>query len=300
MRRLLTLLLLLLLLGGCSDSSGPLDLEALSAQAKGGSATAFRTLVELLARQEGDVNGRAYGILLECGSASIPYLLEKVADGVAERREHVIAALGTLKAVEAVPSIGAVLQQTDLSRRYVAAWALGEIGHASAVPYLIPGLADRDSEVQKRATRSLIKLNRAAVSPLLEYLSKAPPLGAAAAIRALGDIGDPRALPALLGQLDSVNRREVYHALGKLKDPRAEQGLIDGLADADWRNRMAAATALGPVGGPAAAGALRGTLEDEIPVVREWAARSLEMITGERTLYRNSRGEMSIPYQVYH
>ena len=63
---------------------------------------------------------------------------------------------------------------------------------------------------------------------------------------------------------------------------------------------MNAAMALGPLGGPAAATALQKTLEDEVHVVREWSARSMEKITGKPVLYRNSHDEYVRPYLVYH
>ncbi len=48
-----------------------------------------------------------------------------------QQREYVIAALGTLKVADAVPAISTVLADQTLERRYVAAWALGEIGDAA-------------------------------------------------------------------------------------------------------------------------------------------------------------------------
>jgi hypothetical protein len=63
---------------------------------------------------------------------------------------------------------------------------------------------------------------------------------------------------------------------------------------------MNAAMALGPLGGQDSALALQKTLEDEIHVVREWSARSMEMITGKPVMYRNSHDEYVRPYNVYH
>ncbi len=182
----------------------------------------------------------------------------------------------------------------------MAAWALGEIGGEDAVPPLVRALSDDNSEVRRYATRALIKLNRIAVEPLLNYLADATGEGAAGAIRALGDIADKRALSVLLAQADGEQRAEAFLALGKLRDSRAESVLIQGLQDADSLIRMNAAMALGPLGGPPAAAALAATLEDEVHVVREWSARSMEMITGKPVLYRNSQGEYVRPYLVYH
>jgi HEAT repeat protein len=63
---------------------------------------------------------------------------------------------------------------------------------------------------------------------------------------------------------------------------------------------MNAATALGPIGSIQQAEALEVLLEDEVNVVREWAARSLEMMTGKRYTYRNEAGEYVQPYNIYH
>jgi HEAT repeat protein len=291
--------LLLLLLPGCGRNR-PLDLEELKGRARGGEAAAFRELVGLLGVSERQVNDRVYPLLLELGEAAVPYLLEAVGDEDRIRREHVIAALGTLKVRAAVAPIGAVLGRVDWSRRYVAAWALGEIGVPEGIPFLLPTLDDDDAEVRRYAVRSLIKFNQAAVEPLLAFLPGASPRALSGAIRALGDIGDGRALPALLAAASGPARQEVLAALGKLKDPQAEALLVEALGDGDWRSRMNAAMALGSLGGEAAATALEGTLEDEVPVVREWSARSLETITGRHVKYRDEAGEYVLPYSIYH
>lgn len=291
--------LLLLLLPGC-ERNRPLDLEELKGRARGGEAAAFRELVGLLGVSERQVNDRVYPLLLELGEAAVPYLLESVADPDRIRREHVIAALGTLKIGAAVEPIGAVLGRVDWPRRYVAAWALGEIGAVEGIPFLLTALDDDDAEVRRYAVRSLIKFNQAAVEPLLAFLPGASARALPGAIRALGDIGDGRALSALLAAAAGPARQEALTALGKLKDPRAEALLIEALGDVDWRSRMNAAMALGALGGPGAAMALEGTLEDEVAVVREWSARSLEMITGRHVKYRDETGEYVLPYSIYH
>lgn len=297
-RSLLTVLMLLLLSACTADPA--LDLDQLETNARGGDQQAIVQLVGLLSAREPGVADRVYAITVGIGSSAVPALLKQVHAEDKQMREYVIAALGTLKVVDAIPGISQVLANIPLQRRYVAAWALGEIADVKAIPALLLALSDENSEVRRYATRALIKMNKSTVMPLIAYLTEARGEGAAAAIRALGDIADKRALEVLLGQAQGEQRAEAFLALGKLRDARAESALLVGLDDPDSRVRMNAAMALGPLGGPAAATALQKTLEDDVHVVREWSARSMEMITGKPVLYRNSHGEYIRPYLVYH
>jgi len=299
MRFLFYGLLLVLLLSACQPA-GPVDLTALAGKARAGDSQACRQLVDLLAMQENSVNEKVYAIVVEIGQPMVEHLLAGIESENRGQREYIIAALGTLQVKTAIQPISQVLLNKQLKRRYIAAWALGEIGDPVAIPTLLLGLGDPVELVRQYATRALIKFNRDAVDPLLALLPQADPVTAAGAIRALGDIGDKRSIEALLGQVAGTNRQEAYLALGKLRDPRAEAALIQGLTDADWQVRMNAAMALGPIGSIRAIPALQGTLEDETLVVREWSARSLSVITGTKVNYRDSSGEMVEPYSVYH
>lgn len=300
MVRLLTAILLLLLVG-CQQTSEPIALDELAASARAGDSNALRQLIGLLGENGARTNDRVYTLLLELGDSAVPVLLPVVKSPDRIQREYVIAALGNLKAVTAVPAIAEVLADPQLGRRYVAAWALGEIGGADAVTPLIKALGDVDGEVRKYATRSLIKLNRLAVVPLIDFLQQPqPPLAEAAAVRALGDIAAPQTFEALLALLNGPSRAEVVTALGKLRDPRAAAALVSVLHDPAWRIRMNAAMALGPIGSEKQAAELETLLEDEVNVVREWAARSLETMTGRRYTYRNEAGEDVKPYSIYH
>ena len=178
--------------------------------------------------------------------------------------------------------------------------ALGEIGHPDGIPALIQALDDEVLLVRRYATRSLIKFNLTAVDALITALGSSSDRVDAGVIRALGDIGDRRALEPLLTQVSGPVRSEAFLALGKLRDPRAEKALIVGLADEDWQVRMNAAMALGPVGSIESEEPLRLCLEDQVLVVREWSARSLSMITGHAVNYRDASDEMVAPYNVYH
>jgi HEAT repeat protein len=295
------LLCFFLLLAGCRQAAQPVAFDELAATARAGNAQALEQLVAMLGEGGERTNDRVYALLLEIGEVAVPALLPAVSSADRIQREYAIAALGNFKAKAAVTPVSAVLENQQLGRRYVAAWALGEIGGSAAVPPLIKALGDPDEEVRKFATRSLIRLNRQSLHPLLDFLRQPRSLvEAAAAVRALGDIADPIALDVLLPLLSSSIKAEVVTALGKLKDPRSVDALVGVLHDPDWQVRMNAATALGPIGSDQQAQALETLLEDEVNVVREWAARSLEMMTGRRYTYRNEAGEYVQPYNIYH
>ncbi|WP_303720604.1 HEAT repeat domain-containing protein [Malonomonas rubra] len=295
------LLLLLLFFTGCQQLGESISLDEVSAKARSGDRKAIEQLVGLLSSEGELTNERVYSVLVSLNSAEvIPVLLGKVHSSDRIQREYVIAALGNHQAATAVKPIAEVLADRQLKRRYIAAWALGEIAQPDCVQPLLNALGDSDGEVRKAATRSLIKLNRLATEPLIDFLSHTESTTAAGAIRALGDIADPLAFEVLANRIKGANRAEVILALGKLKDSRSEPLLIEALQDADWQVRMNAAMALSEVGGAASIMPLETALQDDVNVVREWSARSLEMLTGKHYRYRNETGELVLPYNIYH
>lgn len=297
----LLLLAILLSLVGCQQLGESISLDEITGKARTGDRSSIERLVGLLGSDGELTNDRVYSVLVALTSAEVvPVLLPAVASRDRVQREYVIAALGNHRAAEAIEPIAAVLVNPQLKRRYVAAWALGEISSPSCVAPLLHALSDSEAEVRKAATRALIKLNRLATEPLLAFLPGAAPLAAAGAIRALGDIADPRAFAVLAAQVAGENRADVVLALGKLQDPQAEPLLVAALADHEWRVRMNASMALAVIGSKDSVAPLEVALEDEVNVVREWAARSLETVSGERYRYRNEVGELVAPYNIYH
>ena len=63
--------------------------------------------------------------------------------------------------------------------------------------------------------------------------------------------------------------------------------------------RVECAWSLGILQAKPAESALRKTLENPDVNVREWSARALENITGDRVLYRDANGKMILPYNLY-
>ncbi len=97
------------------------------------------------------------------------------------------------------------------------------------------------------------------------------------AARALGDIGDVRAVDPLIAALkDEYLGRDAAGALGKIGDARAVEPIIASLSAECWKMRQAAAVALGSIGDARAVEPLIATLKDKNGHVRKAAAQALE------------------------
>jgi HEAT repeat protein len=128
------------------------------------------------------------------------------------------------RAAELAPAIGAparpllaLLADGDFTVTEAAAWALGELGpaavRAGAVPALTAIASDHDD-----------------------------PLAREAAVAALGALGDPAGLPAVLaacGDKLAVRRRAIL-ALAPFDGPAVDDALCAALEDRDWQVRQAA------------------------------------------------------------
>jgi HEAT repeat protein len=156
---------------------------------------------------------------------------------------------------------------------------------APAVPALIQALGDSDWDVRRAAAEALGKLgDPQAVPALIGALGEWGDLWSEnvrrAAAEALGKLGDPQAVPALiqaLGDSDWDVRRAAAEALAKIGTP-AVPALIQALGDSDWDVRRAAAEALGAIGDPQAIPALIQALGDSGWDVRRAAAEALGAI----------------------
>lgn len=136
-------------------------------------------------------------------SEASSFLLGHLDDADPEVRHAVIAALEDLGDPRAiVPLIGRIQEQRASLRRQ-AALALGALGDARAVAALIVALADADAGVRMAAASALGKLKASdAVWSLGTLLEREPdPEVQAAALDALGAIGTPIAIEAILRAL---------------------------------------------------------------------------------------------------
>ena len=198
------------------------------------------------ARTTDELRVRAALALATAGDGSgIPVLA-----GALERHDDIllcrfiIVTLGKLGDRRAVPILLAHLPEVQNRREMVE--ALGALGNPAAVPALVESLR-HDAYVPVRA---------AAATALAQIGQERRRRQCAIHHRDAGEARRPARRPVLLAHLPEVqNRREMVEALGALGDPAAVPALIECLRhDAYVPVRAAAATALAQIGqGPGAA-----------------------------------------------
>ena len=201
---------------------------------------------------------------------------------------RILGEMGDSKAVE--PLIDVLKNDKNGSVRLYAARALGELGDCKATTHLIESLReDRNVDVRVRAARALGRLGGAiVVEPLVEALNDENPQVCITATDALIEIGDV-ATDALIASLDheKVNVRcDATRALGEIGNKKAVDKVINMLYD-EWVNvRIYAVTSLGKLNDPKAVPALIDVMKNrnENELVRAGAAAALGVLRDQRAL----------------
>jgi HEAT repeat protein len=164
------------------------------------------------------VRATALGALARMGQLRDGDLADALADPVAEVRRRACELSPGAPSV----SIAAALDDRDRSVAEAAAWASGERRDRTSVPALTTMASAREGH--------------------------SDPLCREAAIAALGAIGDPRGLDAVIGALDDkpAIRRRAAVALAAFDGPSADAALERCLEDRDWQVRQVAEELLDP------------------------------------------------------
>ena len=201
---------------------------------------------------------------------------------------RVLGEMGDSNAVE--PLIDVLRNDKNGSVRLYAARALGELGDSKATEYLIESLReDRNVDVRVRAARALGRLGgKIVVEPLVEALNDENSQVCITATDALIEIRDV-ATDALMGSLDheKVNVRcDATRALGEIGNKKAVDKIINMLYD-EWVNvRIYAVTSLGKLNDTKAVPALIEVMKNvkENELVRAGAAAALGVLRDQRAL----------------
>ena len=139
-----------------------------------------------------------------------------------------------MKDAQAVEPLSEVLlKDGDADVRASAAWALGEIGDASAVEKLIKALGDASRFVVESAKEALLKIGISAVPHLIKALK------------------------------DDKLQRKVVEILSKIEEKEVKEHLIRALSDKNKKIRIGAALALAKRGEEGAESAISDALASE-------------------------------------
>lgn len=218
---------------------------------------------------------------IDYDGASIPALLELLASREPGERADAACALGDRLRTREIERFEPAVQERLVALlgdevpivKLEAAIALAEAHDTRATELLIE--ASRRRVFRLDAVRALGTLGDArAVAPLLSMLRRwllpwADRLQAAAALCALGEAQGADYLEARMRSRRDAERAAAIHFLGESRHPRARGLLEPLLADAAEPMRDVAARALGLLGDPAARPALERAREHADPTLRE-------------------------------
>jgi HEAT repeat protein len=215
--------------------------------------------------ESGMVRSSCVRVLGELGGASgVSVLVSALGDSDKYVRQEAVAALKRV-GVAAVPALSAALGEKNGTLASHAALALGELEAEETVAALREALGERTTG--HNAARALGQIGGpAAVSALIGVLESEHQGVRLGAIEGLGRIGDRVATPALmrlLGDENTAIRSRTIQALGRLGAEEVVPQLVEALQDEGKAVRNAALRSLAQLGGPRSLSALIEALSDE-------------------------------------
>jgi HEAT repeat protein len=200
---------------------------------------------------------RAYrDALVELDRVGVPLLEDMVGDERWFVVRNMVGILGEIRSADAVEHFARTIRHGDVRVRRETIIALSKFGGEEAVQQLLVGLGDVEPSLRAAAALGL-GLTKAgtAVAPLLKRLGEETDQETAIeVIRALGRIGDARAVAALA---ERANGGSLFS--------RTPQPV-----------RLEAIRALGEIGGEGVRPVLQRLMRDRNPVVREAALKASE------------------------
>jgi HEAT repeat protein len=159
--------------------------------------------------------------LAQHSQESLPELYKLLASTDVEHRWWAVRAIaGCEPAEQTTRHLLAALEDQSSEVRQAAALAFCHRPDSQATPALLRALSDPDTMVASMAGKALALLNSDAIPALTAALeSERNPAARREIVRALAEIGDPAALPALMQALESDSALLQYwaeHGLEKL------------------------------------------------------------------------------------
>lgn len=240
------------------------------------SVTRAETARSLIARMESENNAAKAKTIAALGSMkdprAVPALVSALKNKDTNIQKSAVVALVQMKAPEAIPQFIVMLKNGNTDVREEIERGLGSIDGAKAIKLLIRALGDRDPEVVRTVTNSLVKIGAPAVRPLIGKLDKLKKAG----VDTLIAIG-PQAIDPLIATFMVSNsnlRQNLVDILSVIGTP-AVPSLLVALKSKNERIRAGAATVLGSIDDPRLTQPLIAALEDKDRGVLRQVARAL-------------------------
>ncbi len=205
-------------------------------------------LVPLLSVEQVRLRNRAMELLRRLGTDAPDLILDILEESDPDLRIFAADILGHIQGPGVGKALVRALDDPDPNVRTAAAMSLGRRRDGSAVRALVSHLDD-DPWVAFTVTQALAQIgDPAAVEPLIRLISQGPDHLQAAAVDALGRLGDARAVPHLLAAAGRVSADLLEHLVGALLscadptvlrrlDPQVREKvvleLMDDLEDSD-------------------------------------------------------------------
>jgi HEAT repeat protein len=281
---------------------------------------AIEFLVQNLSSDDDTVARATIRTLKEIGTPATPYLLGQLKQQTPEiMRVRIVEVLGAVRDLRALPYLLRFLDDPALVVQQQVAFAL----HAFA-PESIPGLIERvlhsDSElVATRAEKILSEIGDEVTTPVIQALSPVVPGRTHLLVHVLERIRNPRAIPALIGLLESplassksppdsslqphqgeqTLQVAVVHALGQFPDQRVVAPLLDMLASSNpliYEGAINALSYLEDVALDALIAALDGGIEEEGPAEALGESRKREVEQKAVLASRIERALLGMPH----
>jgi HEAT repeat protein len=207
---------------------GPPDIEKLQAE-----GDVIRLSKALGYKQDNKIRLAAVAALAELGDTeAVEPLIATLSDPDVELRKAVITALGYLGDSRALEPLVMALADPSWSVYATAVDALGALGDPRAAPALIAAMGRSTVMVQLETSDALVRIG-APEEVLLEALAGDDVFVRRVAVRALGPLGDSRAVEPLISVLantkSAILRGEAAEALGQIGGDQAILALVSVL-----------------------------------------------------------------------
>ena len=283
------------LIGRLEDDQSDVKKAAVEQLKKIGDRRAVIPLVGVFNDTSLDVRKAAIEAVGHLGdAAAVPALIRLLDEEIEEIKINAVTSLGNLMALDATDTLIDHLASGSETYRSKVAYSLGQIAKnpkagkigEQAVRALVISLAN--GRIRTAAIEALRNAGTAAVPALVAHLAGELDGDPSTAVILLRDIGDPRATPALVAELDRgrISTELVLDALSKSGDSRALVPVLGLLSEPDASIRMLAMNALRPLlhDDARAADVMVKVLDDENFEIRVLAAEYLGAMHSKRAV----------------